>query len=534
MSKKFAAILVCFILFFLAPALSFAGDFRLRWVEADVILDKDGKAQISYTVRWACRDANLHGFYFEGFTGVPYFDYKNSFAEGQDGTRYNLDIKQLSSRKFDVVLSDGRAFNNGEITYFLRLSTDLQESGNLTQTDSKFGRLAVFNWAPVQWNERLEHETVTVHYPIEVPFESVSKEFLENINFRTEKYVNERYLINYTIVKGYNGNNLFTLKFHRNNLSSRYHFQIQTYVDASYFNLSTIAPSGAFGSAQGFKKAKEPYVLNRFFPGSILAELPIGFSPLLFIALFALGFVLLPLFIMTRKHVSMLAAQDGISRVKWEGDEWVPPKIQIGSFRQKGKVCKNLTALEAGLLLDFPLSFLVGLMVQNMERKGLVKIMSLNPLRVERTTHQAINNITDAYEFILFNAIHQDGSIGVTPLHDMFYTIAKGMEQKAWDCDLEATKNYYRSRMGNLANSSNQDESYYWDGYYYHDHGRCQNHSHDNYKRSNEISKNFGQDISSLQQDFSSFRTSPMCYDGPFLQNVCHGACHGACVSSGH
>ncbi len=118
MSKKFAAVLVFFILSFLAPALILAGDFRLRWAEVDVVLDKDGKAQISYTLRWSCQNANLHGFYFEGFTGIPYFDYKNSFAEGQDGNRYNLDITRISSRKFDVVLSDGRAFNNGEITYF--------------------------------------------------------------------------------------------------------------------------------------------------------------------------------------------------------------------------------------------------------------------------------------------------------------------------------------------------------------------------------------------------------------------------------
>ena len=71
-SYAFRAFLAC--LFLLAslflPAKSFAGSFKLRWVEVDVILDKDAKAQVSYTVRWSADNGNLHGFYFEGFTGV--------------------------------------------------------------------------------------------------------------------------------------------------------------------------------------------------------------------------------------------------------------------------------------------------------------------------------------------------------------------------------------------------------------------------------------------------------------------------------
>ena len=177
MRKKIFSVFILSVFCFLSITSLCQAGFKLRWVEINVVLDKDGKAQITYAVRWTCQNADLHGFYFEGFVGSPVFDYENACAVDEKGNRYSLEIKKLSLKKYDIVLAEGKAFNNGEITYFFRYANDLQTSGNLTQTDSDFGRLAVFNWAPVQWDEDLEHETVIVQYPISLPLQSVSEEW---------------------------------------------------------------------------------------------------------------------------------------------------------------------------------------------------------------------------------------------------------------------------------------------------------------------------------------------------------------------
>ncbi|MCK4533737.1 hypothetical protein KAU39_08110, partial [bacterium] len=488
-----------------------------------------------------CQNANLHGFYFKGFVGSPVFDYENVYAVDKQGNRYPLEIKKLSSKKYDIILAGGKAFDNGEITYFFRYANDLQMSGNVTQTDSEFGRLAVFNWAPVQWDEGFQHETVTIHYPIVLPAESVSEEDLKRIKFLTEKYVNKRYLIDYTTVKGRAGENIFTVKFHRENLTPRYHFQIQTYLNAALFELTTIAGKMPWAKTD-LKKAREVYFLNRLFPGSVLAQLPMSLTAFLLIGLVVIVvFIIVPFFIMTRKHQSMLVAQAGISKVKWDGDEWVPPKIQVGSFRKKGKIYKDLSALEAGLLLDIPLSVLLGMIIENMERKKLIKIESLDPIRLKRVSEVSISE--DPYEDMIFHAIDTDGSIPQKPVYDMFYLIATGMEQKVWDCDLEATKEYYKKHLNKILKEKRKD-AFYWYGYddYYYG-----NRYHRyNYTRSRRLGKGLEGNIAQVSKSFSTFRTSPMCYDGPFVQNVCHdachsachsachGACHGACVSSGH
>ena len=103
--KKPLTILILLVILLLPPVCAWSGGFRLRWVEVDVVLDKDGKAQVSYAVRWSCSGADLHGFYFEGFSGEPVFDSGNSYALDQDNNRYTLDIKKLGSRKYDIIQS---------------------------------------------------------------------------------------------------------------------------------------------------------------------------------------------------------------------------------------------------------------------------------------------------------------------------------------------------------------------------------------------------------------------------------------------
>ena len=52
-------------------------------------------------------------------------------------------------------------------------------------------------------------------------------------------------------------------------------------------------------------------------------------------------------FVVTAKHRSMVSAHRGLDAVRWEHLDWTPPKLILSNFRVPGKVCPDLTALEA-------------------------------------------------------------------------------------------------------------------------------------------------------------------------------------------
>ena len=105
----------------------------------------------------------------------------------------------------------------------------------------------------------------------------------------------------------------------------------------------------------------------------------------------------------------MLRAQAGIGAVNWDTTDWEPPKAQVSSFRVPGRIAKNLSPLEAGVLLDLPLAELLGLMVGNIERKGMLRIKSFSPLTVERRA--GINASNDPYESTVLASVKPDGTI---------------------------------------------------------------------------------------------------------------------------
>ncbi len=520
------------MLFFL-PAAGHAAGFKMDWVESEVTVDRDGKAQISYAVRWTVSGGPLHGFYFEGFQETPVFDMTGSYALDAAGKKYALEIVKVSEKKYDIILADGAAFNDGQITYFFRYAADLEGAGNLTQTMAGDKRMVVFNWSPVQWQDRMSHQAVTVRFPVIAPGETADDAFLKDAGFLTEKFVNERYSIDYPFVKNEDGENIFSVRFFRRNLGSRYHFQIQTYLDARYFSLKTMAYGGLLkGPPQKTKylPAEEEYYFNRYFPGTMLAGLPISRGEAVFLTLIMAGvFCVLPFFIMTIKHKSMLSAAEGISAVNWDGAEWTPPKLQVGTFRKPGKVATSLTPIEAGILLEMPVGELVSLMVANMERKGLIKIKAVEPLCVERRVEVTASN--DPYETVLLNSVKPDGTLDQAVVSETIKTIAAGLEQKLWDCDLAATKAYYKKNLDKyLPGKADTDRDYYWGGY----RRRFNGYINPVYARVESVNKDLGKKISELSAPFEKFRDTQACYEGAFSKTVCHDACHDACHSACH
>ncbi len=168
----------------LLTLLSLSAD--LRWVEVDLSLWQDGRADFVYRVRWNVFSGSMSGFDFQEKTVDPYFDYENSCAVDAYGREYPIEIKDLGD-KYDIILAHGKRFGPGEITYIIHFGGDLGRSGNLAKTESEFGDLVVLHWAPAQWDEPLEHYTVYVYYPITVSTKTVNP---DDYGFKTEKFMN--------------------------------------------------------------------------------------------------------------------------------------------------------------------------------------------------------------------------------------------------------------------------------------------------------------------------------------------------------
>ena len=92
---------------FLLTLLSLSVD--LQWVEVDVSLWEDGRADFVYKVRWNVLSGTMSGFYFQETTVDPYFDFDDAYAVDEYGNKYPLEIKDLGN-KYDIILGSGKRF----------------------------------------------------------------------------------------------------------------------------------------------------------------------------------------------------------------------------------------------------------------------------------------------------------------------------------------------------------------------------------------------------------------------------------------
>ena len=203
----------------LLSALAFAGTGSLKFVETDVVLYPNGQASVKYTVRYKVLSGDFHGFYFDGLDKLEaHFDMQTAVGIDSTGRTYKLDIKKLG-RKYDIVLANGQGVRSGEVTYVFRFGTCMSDAGYLVHTRAADGKdLIVFNWVPAEWDESMDHYTVKVIYPWEyagapTDRESVLRQF-EELTFRTEKWMNEQYKIDYR-VEEVNGKPEMTVLLHK-------------------------------------------------------------------------------------------------------------------------------------------------------------------------------------------------------------------------------------------------------------------------------------------------------------------------------
>ena len=194
-----------------------------------------------------------------------------------------------------------------------------------------------------------------------------------------------------------------------------------------------------------------PHPASRQFPESLASQVAErGLSLPLMLGLGVLAFGLVPFWIITRKHRSMMAAREELSRVSWEGNEWVPPKIQMSTFKKPGEIGKELTALEAAVLSGGQVSQIIALMLKNLEQKGVIHVLSGNPLRIERKAEGEAS--LDPYEKMLLQGMQTDGTVPVEHLNKTFLTIASGLQQKLWNCDHGFIPNRFSEKAPHFRN----------------------------------------------------------------------------------
>ena len=217
-------------LLFGGPGQAFAEN-TIQWVEVALVLDEAGRADVRYQVRWRAT-APMHGFHFQGETARPRFE--NGTAELPDGRQVPLSITPVESDRWDIVLAGSEAWGPGEATYTFSYQADLAAAGLVALTQRAEGeKLTVFNWSPVEWDQPLQHHTLTVQLS-SVPAPHAGDLTLEEASttgLRTEPWVNERYLISY---RGVSDPPALWLRFHHENVPAQGRHRVQLYLPAAF------------------------------------------------------------------------------------------------------------------------------------------------------------------------------------------------------------------------------------------------------------------------------------------------------------
>ncbi|RMF83075.1 MAG: hypothetical protein D6744_05385, partial [Planctomycetota bacterium] len=445
----------------------------LKWVEVEVALDPSGKAMVQYKLRWNVQRGTMGGFYFQGESAAIQWHRPGcgALTAGNRQIRYQLDLRDLGDR-WDVLLADGQRYGPGEITYVLTYFADYGAAGYFAKTRSpEHGDLVAFNWAPVQWDESLEHYTIYVRWPIRIDRDELTFEQVTRLGLRTPKEVNERYLLSFLGRRGTavtppvepsEGDRYLVIRAHRNDIRAREKCQV------TYYFPQELIPDlklGAFATpSRGATTSRRPPQTPRTPPRSRIAQ-SLSDTRQRTAMMLAGAFVVILLTVsatlVLQKHRSMVRAADMLEALQWERDDWVVPQIELKSFRHNGKVAK-LNVIEAGYLCEIPLKSLVALMLLEMERRGILDILSKEPIRVR--VHDQLPSDLTPYHQLLLDSFGADGALDPGLPERLVRVITGGIQEKAWDCDLQATRAHYEKEFAKQARAAKRRAERFWLG----------------------------------------------------------------------
>jgi hypothetical protein len=388
-----------------------------------------------------------------------------------------LDITRAAPGAWDILLAQGRGVGSGEVTYRFWFETSFAQAGYVAPTVAENGReLVVFNWSPVQWDEaeRQQHYTLKVLTPHPLPPEVDPRAYVEtNQAVLTEPWVNQKFRIDYQRGE----QDRLRLLFHRDRPGNRFDMRIQVYLPAEWFNFQLRRSPGRASDLPTIPRNGGPPhdrpVAPRAARGMSRWTSGLGaWSSSSSSSLIAAG-----------KQRSMVTAHQGLRDIRWENLDWTPPKLVLSNFTKPGKVCEDLTPLEAAFYLGLPFKRIVSGMLNSMALEGWLEIQSESPLRVR--VRQLPDSVElNEYERLFFDALADDGELSQSELERLMNTAIANIREKAWDADVSATQRFYRDRidaaMGEAGEAAEDvrdtDHAWYW--WYHNRHPAFHRHYH--------------------------------------------------------
>ena len=321
-----------------------------EWVEVEISLHTDARAELVYKVKFNVlpNSSPFHGIYM---TKLPEIQSvlggeDRNYAILEDNTTVPLSITYLEENgQYDIVLANGRSVEAGNsVIFVITFLADFFHSGHIARTYNKqYGELIVFNWAPIQWDQRIsDHETVIIHFPIEVPGQAVSNDFVSQIKFLTDERMNEQY-------------NLSTYGFY-DQLSQKYWFTWRAH-------------------KQGPLEAYYKMQILIFFSPSVLS---LPFSQPLWVVLLGISLILI-FFVIGMGFYGY--SQRTIKSVHIWKKVWEPPKLLMPTVRKQGKI-PELDPIEAAYLLGKPTPWFIALILYDLQYLGAITVENFEPLRI--------------------------------------------------------------------------------------------------------------------------------------------------------
>ncbi|HEY9054714.1 MAG TPA: hypothetical protein VIO60_07840, partial [Rectinemataceae bacterium] len=439
MRGAFAAL---FALVALAAPFALSSDL----VSADItlVLSTDGRADIWYKLFWKA-SGGMHGFYFQGEAFEPVWDMETCYADIAGGSRQTLDIKPMGDGRYDVVLAGGKSFS-GQAYYTLHYVGDLTKAGLLGVTKSaERGELSYIDWASVEWDEPLESRTLRLVLPVRVKGPELDSEERASIPMLTDPSVNKDNRIDYYGSKGGDGNHYLTVRFFQEDIAARATQRLLLYFPVDFLGLQLPAASGRSSSAGS--NLEDPLIAGSQSPANSLetetegrsTELPLSIFLPAIAALIALALVLY-----SKRLRAYAASKAMIQGIAWAGDAWIPPKLFAGTYQVPGKVVEDLHPFQVALLLELPLPRAIGLMLEGLESAGLVDVESQDPLRIRILDARRSGEEMEEAFLACFDA---EGRVLSGLLMDFVESAMKTLQERLWDCDIEATKAFYRAKL---------------------------------------------------------------------------------------
>jgi len=424
--------------------------------EVTAFVRPDGAVELSYRFEWTASGGEMHGFYFQGERSVIGFNAEKCFADLPSGERVPLSITDMGAGKYDVVLAGGRGFR-GKAYYFLSLAADFLASGSLARTESaEHGELAVFSWSPVAFEYSMEHRTVDVVLPVKVASEDLPLSPFNDLGILTEPFVNEENLVDCRGSKGDDGY-YFTARFHDDSVAAYDEQPIAFYIPLAKLptamaeavragkSVEFAAGSSGSGGAAAPTTGGSGSSSYSAYSDDRPRDMPGRFrrNPAATVIPFAavLAIVVAAIVSRQRKFAKAAAMVEGIA---WAGDSWSPPKLFSGSYQVPGKIAEGLHPAEVAILLELPLPRVAAIMVDALERQGIVQVLENDPRRIKILSAAKASH---EYEEAFLASFDPEGRVLSGLMADFFEKVIAKLQEKAWDCDLEATRAHYRKKL---------------------------------------------------------------------------------------